>query len=64
MYGLFSLLDFSLIWIRIGGSRLALLSLANCRFQFKKRSQLFFAALNETFSVAAMRVNDPEMISQ
>jgi hypothetical protein len=29
---------------------------ANCRFQFDKRRQLFICPLNETLSVAAMRV--------
>ena len=31
-------------------------------FQFKKRSQLFFRTHNETLSVVAMRVNDPDRL--
>jgi len=33
---------------------------ANRRFQFHKRSQLFFGSRNETLSVVAMRVNNPD----
>ena len=44
----------------IRGSRLSLLSLANCRFQFHKRSQLFIRVNNEMLSVVAMRIGNPE----
>ena len=33
---------------------------SNRRFQFQKRSQLFIRAHNETLSVVAMRVNNPD----
>jgi hypothetical protein len=33
---------------------------ANRRFQFHKRSQLFIRADNKTFSVAAMRISNPD----
>jgi hypothetical protein len=36
------------------------LSSANCRFKFQKRSQLFIRAHNETLSVVAVCVNDPD----
>jgi hypothetical protein len=32
----------------------------NRRFEFEKRSQLFIRVHNETLSVAAMRVNNPD----
>jgi len=32
----------------------------NRRFQFQKRSQLFIGTHNETLSVAAMRVRNPD----
>jgi hypothetical protein len=32
----------------------------NCRFKLKKRGQLFICVHNETLSVAAMRVGDPD----
>jgi hypothetical protein len=32
----------------------------NRRFEFQKGSQLFIRAHNETLSVAAMRVSDPD----
>jgi hypothetical protein len=32
----------------------------NCRFKLNKRSQLFIRMHNETLSVAAMRVNNPD----
>jgi hypothetical protein len=35
----------------------------NVPFQFQKRSQLFIRAHNETLSVAAMRVSNPERSS-
>jgi hypothetical protein len=37
--------------------------LANRRFQFQKRSQLFIRAHNETLSVVAMRVSNPDCSS-
>jgi hypothetical protein len=36
------------------------LSVANRRFKFKKRSQLFLRSHNETFSVVAVRVSNPD----
>jgi hypothetical protein len=33
---------------------------ANRRFKFHKRSQLFIRTHNETFSVVAMRVSNPD----
>jgi hypothetical protein len=33
---------------------------ANRRFEFQKRSQLFIGAHNETLSVVAMRVSNPD----
>ena len=33
---------------------------ANGRFKFKKRSQLFIRSCNETLSVAAISVNNPD----
>ena len=33
------------------------------RFQFQKRSQLFIRAQNDTLSVAAMRVRNPDRSS-
>jgi hypothetical protein len=33
---------------------------ANRRFKFHKRSQYFIGTHNETFSVAAMRVGNPD----
>jgi hypothetical protein len=44
----------------IRGSRLSLLSLENCRFQFQKRRQLFIRSRNEPLSIIPMRVNDPD----
>ena len=35
-------------------------ALANRRFKFPKRGQLFVGIHNETLSVAAMRVSDPD----
>jgi hypothetical protein len=32
----------------------------NRRFQFHERGQLFFGSRNETLSVVAMRVNNPD----
>jgi len=32
----------------------------DCRFEFHKRSQLFIGLHNETLSVAAMSVNNPD----
>jgi hypothetical protein len=32
----------------------------NCRFQFKKRSQLFIGTHNKTLSVVAVRVSDED----
>jgi hypothetical protein len=34
----------------------------NRRFEFQKRRQLFFCAHNETLSVAAMRVCNPDRL--
>jgi hypothetical protein len=48
----------------ISGSRLNLLSLANRRFQFQKRSQLFVGVHNEALTVAAMRVPGIELAHQ
>jgi hypothetical protein len=36
------------------------LTVENRRFEFNKSSQLFIRTHNEAFSVAAMRVNNPE----
>jgi hypothetical protein len=33
---------------------------ANRRFEFRKRSQQFIRVHNETLSVAAMRINNPD----
>jgi hypothetical protein len=33
---------------------------SNCRFQFDKRSQFFIRTHNETLSVVAVRVNNPD----
>jgi hypothetical protein len=46
----------------IRGSRLSLLPLANCRFQFKKRRQLFIRVHNETLSVVAMCVGNEDCL--
>jgi hypothetical protein len=35
-------------------------SAPNCRFKFQKRRQFFIGTHNETLSVAAMRVNNPD----
>jgi hypothetical protein len=35
---------------------------ASRRFEFKKRSQLFISAHDETLSVTAMRVNNPDRL--
>jgi hypothetical protein len=33
---------------------------SNCRFRFQKRSQLFIDVRNETPSIVAMRVSNPD----
>jgi hypothetical protein len=33
---------------------------ANCAFEFQKRSQLFIRTHNETPSIAAMRISNPD----
>jgi len=34
--------------------------LSSCRFQFNKRRQLFIRAHNETLSIIAVCINDPD----
>jgi hypothetical protein len=33
---------------------------SNCRFQFQKRGQLFIRSCNQTLSIVAMRVSNPD----
>jgi hypothetical protein len=46
--------------IRDGFLLVRLISGANRRYQFQKRSQLFIRAHNEPLSVAAMRISNPD----
>jgi hypothetical protein len=44
----------------IWGTMLDLLSLANRRFKFKERGQLFIRSHNEALTVASVRVSNPD----